>query len=185
MTPDAPPGEILEIQRNAELLYNTQEVEAALDRMAVEIGEHLQHENPIILCVLLGGIVPTGRLMTRFAFPCELSYVHATRYRNETVGRDLHWIADVYGSIRGRTVLVVDDILDEGETLARLENALMEQGAYRVYKAVLTRKQRVIEAASNADFIGLDIPDRYVFGYGMDYHGYLRNLSGIYALADT
>jgi hypoxanthine phosphoribosyltransferase len=171
------------VRREAEPLWGRQDVERAVERMAEEISRDLAGADPLAVCVLVGGLVVFGPLVTRLSFPCELSYLHATRYRNTTRGHDLTWAAPVHGGVRDRVVLVVDDILDEGNTLAGIEHALREEGATRVVKAALVRKRRSAAPATDADYVGLEVPDRYVFGWGMDYHGRFRNLDAIYAVA--
>jgi len=171
---------------NAELLCPKEEVEAALDRMAGEIGTRLGARDPLILCVMMGGLIPTARLLARFDFPLQLDYVHATRYRGATRGGELHWKCRPETPLTDRVVLVVDDILDEGLTLAAILDYCRAQGAKAVYSAVLVEKLHERKADGlRADFTGLQVEDRYVFGYGMDYHGYLRNVKGIYAVADS
>lgn len=168
----------------ATCLYTAADVSAALDRLGAEISAELEDTNPIAVCVLLGSVVPFGKLLTRLNFPLNIDYVHATRYRHGLEGRELKWIAKPVFSPKGRTVLIVDDILDEGTTLAAIEGFFQEQGADKVYKAVLVRKDRRRLVDVSVDFVGLEVPNRYVFGCGMDYKGYWRNLSGIYAAGD-
>jgi hypoxanthine phosphoribosyltransferase len=171
------------IRAEAVELHGPDAIHAALDRMAQAITAAMADRLPVVLCVLTGGIIPTGHLMTRLAFPLESDYLHATRYRGETSGREVEWVSEPGISLHGRTVLVVDDILDEGNTLADVIRYCRAQGAERVYTAVLIRKRLAGRApAVEADFVGLEVDDRYVFGFGMDYKGYLRNLNGIYAL---
>jgi hypoxanthine phosphoribosyltransferase len=178
-------AELQRIRAGAIELHGPDAIHAALDRMAREITATLADRLPVVLCVLTGGIIPTGHLMTRLAFPLESDYLHATRYRGETSGREVEWVSEPGISLHGRTVLVVDDILDEGNTLADVLRYCREQGAEQVYAAVLIRKRREHrEPVVQADFVGLEVDDRYVFGFGMDYKGYLRNLNGIYALGD-
>jgi len=174
--------DINEVFTTADLLYAREAVETALDRMAEAISARLKNSDPVLLCVLTGGIVPVGHLLTRLNFPLQLDYAHATRYDNQTSGGDLNWIAQPSISLAGRVVLVVDDILDEGITLDALINYVHSAGAVDVLSAVLVRKDRPRRIALQPDFVGLEIPDRYVFGYGMDYHGYWRNAAGIYAV---
>ena len=177
--------EIEQIAREADLIYSQKEVEAALDTMAIKITAKLKDTNPLIISVLVGGIVATSELVTRLDFPLQLDYVHATRYQNGTRGGELNWIAHPSQPLRDRTVLVVDDILDEGHTLAAILEYCREQGAQAVYSAVLVEKVHARKVSDvHADFIGLKVEDRYVFGYGMDYHGYHRNLKAIYAVRD-
>lgn len=172
-----------EAYRTAELLYSEQDVEAALDGMAGQITAQLADSNPLLLCVLTGGIIPTGKLTTRLDFPLQLDYLHATRYRGATRGGELNWIAHPSISLRDRVVLIIDDILDEGTTLAAIIEHCRDEGARHVYSAVLIDKRHDRKFHNiKADFTGLEVPDRYVFGYGMDYKDYLRNAPGIYAV---
>lgn len=170
--------------RKADRLYAPDAVEAALDRMAREIGQKLARENPLLVCIMIGGVVPFGKLLPRLQFPFETDFVHVTRYGDKLHGGELHWRVSPGQSPRGRAVLLVDDILDEGETLSAIEARYRADGARDVYKAVLVVKRRTRSAEVPVEFKGLDVPNRYVFGYGMDYKGYLRNAPGIYAEAE-
>lgn len=176
--------EITRVQADAELLHSEQAVEAALDSMAAAITAQLQHSNPLVLCVINGGIIATGKLLTRLPFPLTLDSIHASRYRNKTVGSELHWLFKPTTPLQDRTVLLVDDILDEGHTLNALVEYCQGQGAFAVYTAVLFDKQLPHTKPLQADFVGLPVANRYVFGYGMDYKGYLRNAAGVYACKD-
>ncbi len=172
-----------EVFQQADLLFDEAQVETALDTMAGAIGERLGKTNPVVVCLMNGGVVPFGRLLTRLHFPLQVDYVHATRYGVRIQGGELEWIAGPFMAPENRTIILVDDILDEGTTLAAIESFYRSKGAKAVYKAVLTRKDRPRKVDISVDFVGLEIPDRYVFGYGMDYKGYLRNAPGIYAVA--
>ena len=177
------PSELERIRATADQLYGPEDIHAALDRMAGEITAALGDSLPIVLCVLTGGIIPTGHLLTRLSFPLETDYLHATRYRGETNGQEVQWVSEPGISLKGRTVLVVDDILDEGHTLADVLEFCRISGARRSYSAVLIEKRHTRRSHGvQADFVGLEVDDRYVFGFGMDYRGYLRNLNGIFAL---
>jgi hypoxanthine phosphoribosyltransferase len=175
-----------EIRDEAIMLHGPEAVTAALDRMADEIAAALDGTLPIVLCVLNGGIIPTGHLLTRLAFPLETDYLHATRYRGKTTGdREIAWLCKPHLSLQGRTVLLVDDILDEGHTLKAISGYCRDAGAVRVYTAVLVEKHHDRRVAGmSADFVGLAVEDSYVFGCGMDYKGYLRNLNGIFTLGE-
>ncbi|RMD80107.1 MAG: hypoxanthine-guanine phosphoribosyltransferase [Gammaproteobacteria bacterium] len=182
-TPARPdPEHIREVARRAERLYGREEVEAAYERMAEELTGLLAERDPLVVAVMLGGLIPAGQLLPRLRFPLEVDYLHATRYRGATRGGELHWIVQPRRSLAGRTVLLIDDILDEGYTLAALVEACREAGAAEVYSAVLLDKREARKNAFQATVAGLPVADRYVFGCGMDYRGYLRNLPGIYAL---
>jgi hypoxanthine phosphoribosyltransferase len=167
-------------------LYSKAEVDAALDRLSTEISYQLGNSNPIFLCVVVGGMVALGNMLPRLDFPLEVDYIHATRYRNTTVGHELTWKSLPSTPLKGRSVVIVDDILDGGITLDGIVKYCTEQQAESIYTAVLVEKEgtRLPEGLPNADCCGMQVEDRYVFGYGMDYKGYLRNAPGIYAVAD-
>ena len=156
-------------------------VQAALDRMAAQIGARLAGSNPLVVTVMNGGLIFAGQLLPRLGFPLELSYVHVRRYGNETNGGELVWIAGPHESVQARTVLLLDDILDEGRTLATIRSRLLEQGAAQVLIAAFALKQRGAPALVRADFSGVSVPDRFVFGFGMDVAGAWRNLPSIRA----
>ena len=179
------PSKIQLVYEKSSCLYTTNEVEAALDRMAINIHEKLKDKNPVIICVMIGGLVPLGNLLPRLNFPLEVDYVHATRYRGDITGGEIHWKVRPSANLNGRTVLVVDDILDGGVTLAAIINEIKGLGATEVYSAVLVDKyrKRVEHGLKNADFVGLQVEDHYIFGYGMDYNEYLRNAPGIFVVA--
>jgi hypoxanthine phosphoribosyltransferase len=170
----------------AECLHDMKKIENALDQMAVEITKKMEDSNPLVLCVMIGALIPTGHLLTRLNFPLEVDYIHATRYRGATRGGDLHWLVEPRQSLKDRTVLIVDDIMDGGLTLAALIDYCQQAGAKEVYTAVMVDKVRTREPGVNfePDFVGLKTENRYLFGFGLDYKEYLRNAPGIYAVAD-
>jgi len=168
----------------SDLLYSQAEVDAAISRMAQQISAQLHDANPVVFTVMNGGLVVAGQLLTRLEFPLEASYLHATRYRNTTSGSELEWKVPPMVDFRDRPVLIVDDILDEGHTLAEIIDYCKREGASSVSCAVLVNKlhDRKARPELQADFIGLEVEDRYIFGYGMDYQGYWRNAPGIFAV---
>jgi hypoxanthine phosphoribosyltransferase len=176
--------EINSLLTDAELLAAQTEVEAAIGRMAEEITAELKEADPILICVMNGGLIFSGQLLTRLPFPLEVDYIHATRYGHETSGSGLNWIIKPQLELKGRTVLLLDDILDEGVTLAAIADYCGQQGAARVLMAVLVEKLhlRKVTPGMRADFSGIEIGDRFLFGYGLDYKGYWRNAPGIYAV---
>jgi hypoxanthine phosphoribosyltransferase len=178
------PQQIYKVYAQAERLFSKNEVEAALDQMADKMRATLANTNPIFLCVVVGGIIPMGNLLPRLDFPLEVDYVHVTRYKSGTKGGELYWKAEPTRSLQNRTVAVVDDILDGGLTLAAIIEHCKAKGASAIYSAVLVDKQhaRVPGGVEKADFTGLEVDNRYVFGYGMDYKEYLRNAPGIFAV---
>ena len=168
----------------ADLLCSAQEVQSAVEKMAREICAKLAGEFPVVLSVMGGAAVFTGRLLPLLGFPLEFGAIEVTRYNNDTQGRDIAWRLAPRDNVRDRTVLVVDDILDEGITLAAIRAKLEQMGARKVYAAVLADKDIGRAKPAHADFVGVTVPNRYVFGFGMDAYGLWRNLPAIYALKD-
>lgn len=172
------------VAARAELLVSGEEMEAAIDGMAIAIAQALGEKDPLVLCVMTGGVIPVGRLLPRLDFQLRLDYVHATRYRGATRGAELEWLRRPSAAVSGQHVLVVDDILDEGFTLEAIVQACRADGAVSVHSAVLVEKDRPRVFQGRPDFVGVKVPDRYLYGYGLDYRDYFRNAPGIYAVAD-
>jgi hypoxanthine phosphoribosyltransferase len=168
----------------ADILCSEGDVQVALDRVAAEITALLEDEFPMVLSVMGGAVVFTGQLLPRLRFPLEFGAIEVTRYNNDIQGREISWRLAPRDNVRGRTVLVVDDILDEGVTLAAIRQKLIEMGAKRFYSAVFADKDLGREKPVKADFVGCVVPNRYVFGFGMDAYGLWRNLPAVYALKD-
>jgi len=169
---------------NADLVHDAEAVARAVDRVAGEITAVLRDEFPVVLSVMGGAAVFTGQLLPKLAFPLEFGAIEVTRYRNTTSGQGIEWRLAPRDDVAGRTVLVIDDILDEGITLAAVREKLLDLGAKRVLAAVFADKALGRTKPITADFVGVSVPDRYVFGFGMDAYGLWRNLPAIYALKD-
>ena len=173
---------IKKIEKESDCICDSEKLNKVLDTLAKQITEDLSDKTLLILCVMTGGLIPTGHLLTRLSFPLELDYIHATRYRGETSGGELHWIQEPSISLQGRNILIVDDIFDEGITLVEISKYCKEKGAANVHTAVLVNKIHNRKADFKLDYVGLDIEDRYLFGFGMDYKNYLRNVNAIHAV---
>jgi hypoxanthine phosphoribosyltransferase len=178
------PEQAMAVYRAADCLYNEAECEAALDRMAQKVTAAVGTSNPLFITVMQGGLVPAGQLLTRLDFPLQVDYLHATRYTGKTRGGELHWMRHPATPLDDRVVLLVDDIHDEGSTLQAIVDHCLAEGAARVLSAVLVNKHHDRKVAYQAEIVGLEVDDRYVFGYGMDYKEYLRNAPGIFAVSD-
>lgn len=176
---------IQEVHEKSTELFSLEQIEKALDGMAAEITRDLKDKNPILLCVMVGGIVPMGYLLTRLNFPLEVDYVHASRYRGEIKGGAIHWRVKPGFDLTDRTVLIVDDILDGGVTLSAIIAEMKAMGASEIRTAVLVDKnhKRETEGLLQADYSALEVDDRYIYGFGMDYNEYLRNVPGIHVVA--
>ena len=168
----------------SDLLFNSDAIDAQVQRIAGEIdADYAGGPRPVYLTIMHGGMLFASRLALAMATDLEFDYLHATRYRGATVGSGLAWLHRPATPLRGRRVLLADDILDEGHTLKAVKRWCEDEGAADVRIAVLSVKQhdRRVDGI-HADYVALDVPDRYVYGYGMDYHEQGRNLPAIYAL---
>jgi len=170
--------------QRSDVLFTSGEVQAAVTAVARQIEGRLAGTHPLVLAVMGGAVVFVGQLLPLLAFPLDFGYVHATRYGSLRRGGELHWKVAPGDEVRGRTVLLVDDILDEGETLAAIRQRVLELGAAACYSAVLVDKQHGRSRPVEADFAGVMAPDRYLFGFGMDVEGDWRNLPEIRALKE-
>jgi hypoxanthine phosphoribosyltransferase len=177
-------AEARQVLDTARLLYAREQIESAMDELAERLTIRLSGKNPLILCVMQGGLMFTAGMMQRLQLMTELDYIHASRYRNRTSGHELDWLAYPKTPLKNRTVLILDDIFDKGHTLAALEKYCRQQGASEVVSAVLLFKRCEQQTSeTRCEFAALEVEDRYVFGYGMDYKGQLRQLDRIYAVA--
>lgn len=171
-----------DILQQAELLCPAEQVQASLHRVARQINAALAESHPLVLSVMGGAVVFTGQLLPLLDFPLDFDYVHVSRYGGATHGGKISWKVEPCENVRGRVVLVLDDILDEGHTLAALRQRVLELGACKFYSAVFADKRHDRAEPIKADFVGVELPDRFVFGYGMDIEGAWRNLPAIYAV---
>jgi hypoxanthine phosphoribosyltransferase len=159
-------------------------VQAAVQRLASEIEREFSRKYPLVLAVMGGAVVFAGQILPRLRFPLDFDYVHASRYGALTRGQAIEWRVKPPALVRGRAVLVLDDILDHGQTMAAIRSGLLDLGAQSVQCAVLVEKVLKEPKPIQADFVGLTIPDRFVFGCGMDAKGFWRNLPEIRAMKE-
>ncbi|HTS55630.1 MAG TPA: hypoxanthine-guanine phosphoribosyltransferase [Burkholderiales bacterium] len=175
-------AQLWEVLQRADLVHGERELAAAVRRVAQEITAVLADRVPLVLSVMGGAVVFTGQLLPLLHFPLEFDYIHVTRYRGTMQGGTIQWKVEPRPLLAGRVVLVVDDILDEGHTMAAIRERLIQEGAAAFYSAVLADKDIRRSKPIRADFVGVSVPDRYVFGFGMDVEGAWRNLPAIYAV---
>jgi hypoxanthine phosphoribosyltransferase len=161
------------------------QVDEAIGRVARQIDGVYRDAYPLVLCVMNGAVFFCARLLPLLRFPLHLDYVHCSRYGDELQGRTLRWRVEPQEFVKGRHVLVVDDILDVGEPLAAIKAKVLERGASSCRVAVLADKRTGRPKPVAPDFVGLELPDRFVFGCGLDAHGSWRNLPAIYAVKGT
>lgn len=171
--------------KRSDPIASAAEIRRAVERVAGEIEASLAKRYPLVLAVMGGAVVFAGQILPLLRFPLDFDYIHASRYGDATQGSAIQWRVSPPGLAKGRTVLVLDDILDHGETMAAIRARLLELGAEAFFCAVLVEKKLQKPKPVRADFVGLTIPDRFVFGCGMDAKGYWRNLPEIRAMKDA
>lgn len=177
---------MIDIKKDAELWISADQISDAINVMALELAEKIEHEPAIMICVMNGGLVLTGDLMRRLKSDIRLDYLQVSRYGNHTIGSSLQWLKEPHLSLEDQVVVLVDDIFDEGITLKEVVSYCYEKGAKKVITAVLLYKEKEQRSVDmQPDVYGLEIGDRFVFGYGMDYEGNLRNLPAIYVMKDV
>ncbi|MDH5632985.1 MAG: hypoxanthine-guanine phosphoribosyltransferase [Gammaproteobacteria bacterium] len=174
-----------QVYEQADTIYDLAQLQEAIAAMAGQLNQRLVDEEPLVVCVMNGGLVFSGLILPHFSFLMSLDYVHATRYGNKTVGTELTWLKQPSVDPKGRKVVILDDIFDEGFTLKSIVGKYQEMGASEVITAVLAVKEGTQKTDLRIDYQGVVVPNRYVFGFGMDYKGYFRNLPGIYAVKDS
>lgn len=165
---------------NAEILFDRQAIDALMDRQAALMNARYANERVLVLAVMTGALVYAGQLLPRLNFKLELDYVHATRYDGARSGSELQWLVHPRQPVAGRTVLLLDDILDEGVTLHEIRQALISEGAADVSIGVLVHKEKATPQPCAPAFPALIVPDRYVYGFGLDADGLWRNADGIF-----
>lgn len=167
--------------KKAQLIHSQLAVNQAISMMAQQLNVDYKCEPPVVLCVMGGGVFFTGQLLPKLDFLLEFDYIHATRYHGIN-GSVVEWLVKPKKTINNRNILILDDILDEGITLKAIVDECKKLGAKNIKIAVLVEKQLNIHKPVHANYVGLTVPNRYVFGCGMDIYGWWRNLPAIYAL---
>ena len=178
------PNKLSDALAAAELLFDREYIEGEIRRIAADIdADYEGGPRPVFLTIMHGGMPFAAQLAMELHIDLEFDYLHATRYRGATSGSGLAWLHRPATPLRGRRVLLADDILDEGHTLKAVAQWCEDEGAADIRIAVLAVKDhdRRVDGV-DADYVALEVPDRYVFGYGMDYHEQGRNLPALYAL---
>jgi hypoxanthine phosphoribosyltransferase len=171
---------------HAEEIFDAAAVQAAVKQVAGALNARFDDPKdaafPLVLGVMGGAVVFTGQLLPQLNFPLEFDYIHVSRYGDDDQGGRVVWKVIPRPNVAGRTIIVLDDILDEGETLAHVKQRLLDMGAAEVLLVVFADKAIKRSKPVKADIVGLTIPDKFVVGFGMDVYGYWRNLPGLWAI---
>lgn len=175
---------LFEVVERSRLVHDETTVRTAIDQMALRLDLALRFHNPLLICVLQGGVYLTGQLLARLRFPLQQATVQVTRYGDSTAPGELRWLSPLSMEVRDRSVLLIDDVFDRGLTLSLLYDHLLASGARQILSAVIARKEVEHLTPYRPDYIALECGADYLFGCGMDYRGYWRNLPEIRALPD-
>ena len=171
---------------NAEQIVDAAQVQHAVSGVADKLNARFDRAGddafPLVLGVMGGAVVFVGQLLPQLRFPLEFDYIHVSRYGDDDQGGQVVWKVIPRSNVAGRTIIVLDDILDEGETLAHVKQRLLDMGAAEVIIAVFADKALKQSKPVKADIVGLTIPNKFVIGFGMDVYGYWRNLPGLWAI---
>jgi len=177
--------QLQEVKDNSDLVFSASQIKTAIEKMGLVLELKIANKNAILLCVMNGGITTTADLLRCMDCDVRFDYLQVARYRDKTVGGSLHWLKEPQLSLEDQTVVLVDDIYDEGFTMEELVSYCKKHGAREVITAVLLLKRKSTPQVDlKPDIYGLEVNDRYVYGYGMDYKGYLRNVPAIYAISE-
>lgn len=178
--------DLIRILQQSRLVVSADEIDKTTTRMAEEIDNRYQGKVPVVICIMNGGLMLTGQLMSKVKIQAKIDYLQTSRYRGNTRGGKLQWRAEPQYSLEGRSVILVDDIFDEGHTLLNIVEYCENQGASDVYSVVLLDKKHDRKVNGfRPDLIGLEVEDEYLIGFGMDYQEYFRHLPAIYAIRET
>ncbi len=172
------------VLENAKQLYSEQEIDTALGELATQLTAQYENTNPLILCVMTGALMTTGHLLAKLSFPLQVDYIHVSRYGSDIKGGEVKWLHEPDTNLAGRSIILIEDIVDEGVTIQLLRDYCMSKGAESVRCATLVEKLDVKKVGEQAEYVGLTVPSQYVFGFGMDYKGFWRNLPCIYAVSE-
>ena len=182
---DFTPQELQAIKDNSDLVFSSSQIKTAVETIGLELEKIIYQKNPVMLCVMNGGLMFTADLMRSIDSDVRLDYLHVARYLDKTVGGSLHWHKEPRLSLQNQIVVIADDIYDEGYTMEELVSYCKKHGAREVITVVLLLKNKPSRHTDlKPDLFGLRVEDRYVFGYGMDYQGHLRNVPDIYAITE-
>jgi len=177
--------DLQKIKASSDLIFSASQIKTAVENMGLELEARIRNKNAILICVMNGGVTLTADLSRSMDCDVRFDYLQVARYRDKTVGGSLHWLKEPKLSLQNQTVVLIDDIYDEGYTMEELVSYCEKHEANEVITSVLLYKQKSSpQVGSKPDIYGLEVMDRYVYGYGMDYKGYLRNLPAIYAIGE-
>jgi hypoxanthine phosphoribosyltransferase len=163
-----------------DLFIEEEVIEQGIKRVAERMNVELAGKNPIFLAVLNGAFMFAGELMKEVSIPSEITFVRLASYQGTSSTQRVQEVLGLNESIRGRTVVIVEDIVDSGNTMVSLLQELGKHEPDEVKIATLLFKPAALKQKLHLDYVALEIPNDFIVGYGLDYDGYGRNLKDIY-----
>ena len=168
------------ILKESSVLYSNREIHLAIKNIAEEINQDIQSDILYVLTVMNGGLFFSAHLIPLLKHTIYHDYIHATRYGNKVHGGLIHWIKEPEDIIKGKNILIVDDILDEGITLSEIISKCKKMGANNIFYTVLFNKLIDKDKSIFPSYHALNVPNKFVFGFGLDYNGFGRALPDLH-----
>lgn len=161
-----------------------EKITAAIDHVAEKINADYKGSNdvPVLLCILNGSIMFTSELMKRLNFNCELVTMKLSSYRGTSSTGVVREVMGMTGSVEGRKVIIVEDIVDTGNTIVELVNTVKAKGAAEIRICTMLLKPEVYDKSILLDYVGMEIPNAFIVGFGLDYNELGRNYKDIYVI---
>lgn len=157
---------------------------AEVERLATQISHDLEGKNPLFLCVLNGSFMFAADLFRRITIPAEISFVKLASYEGTASTGVIKEVIGLSENIAGRTVVVVEDIIDTGCTMQKLLENLGTRAPESIHVCTLLLKPEKLKVPLDVQYVALEVPNDFIVGYGLDYDGYGRNLKSIYTVVD-
>ncbi len=172
------------LDKEFELSISFEQIDKALEKMAEKMNAELADKDPLMICILNGSFMFAADIMKKLNFPCEISFVKLSSYEGTSTTGKVKEIIGLTEDIEGRTIVILEDIIDTGVTMEKIKKQLIGYAPADLKIASMLYKPDACKVDINIDYIGIDIPDKFIVGYGLDYDGYGRNLPNIYTIVE-
>jgi len=170
------------LDKEFEIMIPASDIKEAIWKIADKLNEDLKDKNPLMVCILNGSFMFSADLLKLIKFPCQISFVKLSSYQGTSSCGHVKELIGINEDLSGRTVLLLEDIVDSGITVKNCICQVKNTGAKEVLVATLLFKPNALKEDIKLDYIGLEIPNDFIVGYGLDYNGYGRNLPDIYKI---
>lgn len=170
--------------RQFEKFIDFEQIQTAIKKVATEINRDLHDKEPIFIAVLNGSFMFVGELMKEIDIECEITFVRFSSYQGLSSTNNVKELLGLTENIENRTVVVLEDIVDSGNTIVELKKALRKQNPKDIKVATLLFKPDALKQEVDLEYVAIEIPNDFIVGYGLDYDGYGRNLKNIYKVIE-